>query len=246
MYPSLFSFTSKLGANEAKSPPAAASSSRNGSQRNTSRITRNGSQTLPVDGATSCPGFLLIKVAMCSTSLAAEAKHEADRVKRDHAPGRARPRAAATARVRRRAAPPRGARALVRPRPAQARRPATRAATARAGSSACRIFGESAASTAPRSSADEIAERHLLLLRVPDEPADDLVRAAERHAAAHQLLGEIGRAQRRIVGGRAHPRGVELQPGDQPRHHAPAPGARSRSRRTAAPATPADPCCTRA
>ena len=41
--------------------------------------------------------------------------------------------------------------------------------------------------------------------------ADGLVRLAERHARAHQRLGEIRREQHRILGGGAHARRVRTR-----------------------------------
>ena len=89
-------------------------------------------------------------------------------------------------------------RASSRRTPSGAGPPVTvRAATARAGSSASSTLGVSCASIAGEIRGVERAQRHAPLLGAAHELADHLVRRAERHAAAHELLGEIGRAQRR-------------------------------------------------
>ena len=67
--------------------------------------------------------------------------------------------------------------------------------------------------------ARERAQVGVLLDAVRDDPADRLVRLAERHALAHERLGEIGGEQHRVARGLAHARLVHAQRGDRAGHH---------------------------
>ena len=62
----------------------------------------------------------------------------------------------------------------------------------------------------------QLGERLALLDRVADQAADDAVRLAERHAAADQQVGDLGRGQHLVAGGGLQPLAVELDPGQHP------------------------------
>jgi hypothetical protein len=94
-----------------------------------------------------------------------------------------------------------------------------RAATARAGSRAPSASGVSSGAMAGQIGAGHVAQRDALALGVADQRAHDLVGAAEGDAAADQVLGQVGGAQRGVVRGRLHALDVELQAQDQARQH---------------------------
>ena len=128
------------------------------------------------------------------------------------------------------------ARATCRPRRPSCRASRRRAAAPRPSSPSC---GATSATSAG-SSSDELPA---LLDRPAHEAGDDAVRLAERHAAAHQLVGDVGRGGE-LVGGRGgHALAAE---GDRPEHRRAPPGATARPcrpRRTGAPCPPGGPCC---
>ena len=68
----------------------------------------------------------------------------------------------------------------------------------------------------PRIGGDQVTQRALARERRPDVRADDRMRLTERHAGANEILREVGRRGRLLVGGRLHGLGDEGRRGDHP------------------------------
>ncbi len=62
----------------------------------------------------------------------------------------------------------------------------------------------------------QLRERDAALDRVADQAADDPVRLAERHAPAHEQVGDLGRREHLVARGLGQPLAVEGDPGEHP------------------------------